>query len=539
MRSRHFVLPALLVTLVTAAPIAQQVPVSTGAAAIREADLREWLTYIASDELQGRATYTEGLGLAAGYISSHLQQWGVKPAGDHGTYLQVVRVLGIRNNSKATVTVNVNGQSRTFKDGEGVSFSKNMGGRQTITGEQIEFVGHGLQVPSSNHDDYAGVDAKGKVLVYLSVSSPSSANTMTSGRGARALSKGAIAVVGPQPPTTPGRASTPTVSPSAAPGGGRGPSAPDNGDFTTVRRYDLPVAPQVTAADEFFEFLFSGSNVKYAELKMIAEKREALPRFPLKGVKMTIDIEPDYQVVRTRITNNVVGIVEGSDPKLRDTYVAFGAHYDHVGYREAGAPAGGDSNPGGCAGQVRETPRPGDNLNNGADDDGSGTVALMALARAFAQEPKPKRSLLFVWHAGEEQGLLGSVYMAEHPVVGSNEKIVAQLNMDMIGRTRCDDPAASNMVLVVGSDRISTELHNLNEDANTSMDKPLTLNYEMNDPADPQSIYTRSDHYSYASKGIPIIFYFTGLHKDYHFVTDEISKIEFPKLARVAQLVYA
>lgn len=200
MRARHFVLPALLVTLVTAAPIAQQVPVSTGAAAIREADLREWLTYIASDELQGRATYTEGLGLAAGYISSHLQQWGVKPAGDHGTYLQVVRVLGIRNNSKATVTVNVNGQSRRFKDGEGVSFSKNMGGRQTITGEQIEFVGHGLQVPSSNHDDYAGVDAKGKVLVYLSVSSPSSANTMTSGRGARALSKGAIAVVGPQPP---------------------------------------------------------------------------------------------------------------------------------------------------------------------------------------------------------------------------------------------------------------------------------------------------------------------------------------------------
>lgn len=537
MRARHVCIPALLVTLVTAAPRAQPQAASTGSASIREADLKEWLTYIASDELQGRATYTEGLGLAAGYISGHLKQWGVKPAGDHGTYLQVVRVQGIRNNSKASVTVDVNGQSRTFKDGEGVSFPKNMGGRQTVTGEQIQFVGHGLQVPASNHDDYAGLDPKGKIIVYLGVTSPSSANTMTSGRGPRALSRGAIASIGPQPPTMAGRANTPP--PAAAAGAGRGQSTPDNGDFTTIRRYDLPVAPQMTATDEFFEFLFSGSSVKYADLKAIAEKREALPRFPLTGVKMTINVEPDYQVVRTRITNNVVGIVEGSDSKLKETYVAFGAHYDHVGYREAGVPAGGDPNPGGCVGQVRETPRPGDNINNGADDDGSGTVALMALAKAFAQGPKPKRSLLFVWHAGEEQGLLGSIYMADHPVVGSNDKIVAQLNMDMVGRTRCDDPAASNMVLIVGSDRISTELHNLNEDANSSMGTPLTLDYEMNDPADPQSIYTRSDHYSYASKGIPIIFYFTGLHKDYHFVTDEISKIEFPKMARVAQLVYA
>ena len=111
--------------------------------------------------------------------------------------------------------------------------------------------------------------------------------------------------------------------------------------------------------------------------------------------------------------------------------------------------------------------------------------------------------------------------------------------MDMIGRNRCDDPAQANTVFVVGSDRISTELHNVNEEANASLSQPLTLDYEMNDPADPQSIYTRSDHYSYAAKGIPIIFFFTGLHQDYHFVTDEIAKIEFPKLTRVTQLVYS
>jgi hypothetical protein len=304
-----------------------------------------------------------------------------------------------------------------------------------------------------------------------------------------------------------------------------------------VQRYDALVKPQLTAQDDFFEFLFSASDVTYADLKAKVAAREPLPRFVVKGAKVTVNVDADYQVVRTRLTNNVVGIVEGGDPKLKDTYVAFGAHYDHTGYVEGTPPQGGGLNPGGCTGQVRPTPRPGDAINNGADDDGSGTVALMALAKAFATGPRPKRSLLFVWHAAEESGLLGSRYHADYPAVPL-EHIVAQLNIDMIGRNRCDDPAEANTVYVVGSDRISTELHNANEDANAGLPKPLTLDYEMNDPADPQSIYTRSDHYSYAAKGIPIIFYFTGLHQDYHFVTDEVSKIEFPKMTRITQLVY-
>ncbi len=190
---------------------------------------------------------------------------------------------------------------------------------------------------------------------------------------------------------------------------------------------------------------------------------------------------------------------------------------------------------GGRGGQAPANPE--DRINNGADDDGSGTVAIMAIARAFAQGPKPKRSLLFVWHAGEENGLLGSRYIADFPVVPI-EKIVAQLNMDMVGRNRNDDPKQANTVLVVGSDRISTELHNLNEDANASLAKPMTMDYEMNDPADTESIYTRSDHYSYAAKGIPIIFYFTGLHPDYHAPSDSVDKIVFDKIQRVAQLAY-
>ena len=495
---------------------------------INETDLKQWLTFLASDELQGRRTYSEGLGIAAGYISSYLQQWGVKPGGDGGTYLQVVKVQGIKVNSKASVTVEANGQSRTFKDGEGITFPRQMGGKQTVTGDEIVFAGYGLQIPDAKIDDYAEISPKGKIVVFIGTqgpaNTPAGANRLLGARSRGALEKGAVAVISQPGGGFGGR-------------GGRGGTQAET-DFTTVQRYDNIIAPQLTAQDEFFEFLFSGSDVKYAELKEAAAKRDPLPRVTLKGVKMTINVEADYQVVRTQRTNNVVGIIEGSDPKLKDTYVALGAHYDHTGYSEGAPPTGGRPGGSGCTGQTQPDPRPGDTIYNGADDDGSGTVALMALARAFATGQRPKRSLLFVWHAGEESGLLGSRFNADYPAVPL-DKIVAQLNIDMIGRTHCDDPANANSVFIVGADRISTELHNLNEDANASLAKPLTLDYALNDPADPLSIYTRSDHYSYAAKGIPIVFFFTGLHKDYHWVTDEVSKIEFPKLARVTQLVYA
>ena len=178
-----------------------------------------------------------------------------------------------------------------------------------------------------------------------------------------------------------------------------------------------------------------------------------------------------------------------------------------------------------------------DRIWNGADDDGSGTVALMALAKAFAEGPKPKRSLIFVWHAGEERGLWGSRYFADYPTVPI-DRIVAQLNIDMIGRNRDDKASEANTVYLVGSDRISTELHALNRAANAALSKPLTLDYEMNDPADLEQVYYRSDHYSYAAKGIPIIFFTTGLHADYHANTDEVSKIEFDKMTRITQMIY-
>jgi Zn-dependent M28 family amino/carboxypeptidase len=232
-----------------------------------------------------------------------------------------------------------------------------------------------------------------------------------------------------------------------------------------------------------------------------------------------------------------VAVVEGSDPQLKHTFVAFGAHYDHVGYAEGEVVTDATGvHRVGAPGRVTPGAEQ-DRIWNGADDDGSGTVALMALARAFAQGPPPKRSLLFVWHAGEERGLYGSRFFADYPTVPL-DSIVAQLNIDMIGRNRDNKASEANTVYLVGSDRISSELDAVSREANVSLPAPLTIDYEMNDPNDPEQLYTRSDHYSYAAKGIPIIFFTTGLHPDYHANTDEVSKIEFDKLTRITQLVY-
>jgi hypothetical protein len=544
MRFRAFLL-AVAAAVTGVALGAQSGAPRGGVASIETGALKAWLNYIASDELQGREVYTEGLGLAASYIADHLRSWGVKPGADDGDYFQTIKVVGVRNASRSTVVASVNGQTRTFEDGEGISLPRNMGRRQTIAGADIRFVGYGLQMPAVDHDDYAGTDPKGEIVVWLGPSGPDTAGAdgfrVLASRTRSAIEKGAVAVIAP-PSGRGGRgrgrgqtSAAQPAQPGQGTGAGRGATTPD---FTTPQRYDLPVAPVVTAQDEFFEFLFSGSEVKYAELKELAAKQRPLPRFTLKNVEVTINVEPDYSIVSSRLSRNIVGIIEGTDPTLKDTYVAFGAHYDHIGYLES-VPSGrgGGADPGGCVGQTRPQPRPGDVVYNGADDDGSGTVAMLAIARAFALGPKPKRSLVFVWHTAEETGLQGSRYNADYPVV-PNEKIVAQLNMDMIGRNRCDQASEANTVYLVGSDRISTDLHNISEDANESLSRPMKLDYEMNDPADPQSIYTRSDHYSYAAKGIPIIFYTTGLHRDYHYLTDEVDKIEWDKLARVTQLIY-
>ena len=503
---------------------------SPGIDAIKTTDLREWLTYIASDELEGRGTYTAGLGLAAGYIQQHLRQWGVTPAGDAGSYIQTARVLGVKAKSRSSVTVTVRGQSRTFKDGEGVTFPAFQGAPRSMTLDRVHFAGYGLHAPGAGQDDFRGRTVRGAAVVFMGGRGPENVDLqqyrrVIGGRGRHATEQlGAAFSVGPAAESAQAARTAETL-----------PASDTRPDFTTAQRLDRPVAPSITASDDFFKFVFSRAPVEYDELKPKADGRAPLSPFDLDDVTLAFTVDVDYTVVRTQFTQNIVGIVEGSDPVLRSGYVALGAHYDHVGYADAEVTTDGSRRPASpgrvTAGAIN------DRIWNGADDDGSGTVALMALAKAFAQGQRPRRSLLFVWHAGEERGLLGSRYFADYPTVPIDQ-IVAQLNLDMIGRNRDDKAEEANTVYVVGSDRISTELHEIHREANASLPKALTLDYEMNDPSDAEQVYYRSDHYSYAAKGIPIIFLTTGLHPDYHANTDDVSKIEFDKLTRVAQLVY-
>ena len=531
-RSTRLFAPAVVAAAVALSlSVAARQGAGPNPAALDTGGMREWLAYLASDELQGRELYTEGLGMAASFIARHLQEWGVKPAAEGGGYFQTVPVTHGSHDGRSGVIVSVNGHSRVFPDGGGMTLSADAGPRRRIQVTDLRFVGYG-GLDAGDAGSGEPVDPGDRpVVVWMGMrgaaASPPSARAQAA-RTRAAVERGASAVIVPA-----GAAGDidRRASVSAA-------KAPRSAGSVTAQRLDRPRPPTIEAHDDFLDFLFSASATPYRELKALADRQQPLPRFALANVTVTIDLESDSPVVATRLSRNVVGIIEGTDPELKSSYVAFGAHYDHIGYQETPPSSPGlAADPNGCVGQQRPRPRRDDVVNNGADDDGSGAVALMAIARAFAKGPRPRRSLVFVWHTGEESGLQGSRYNADYPVV-PNERIIAHLNVDMIGRNRCDRASEGNTVYLIGSDRISTELHNVSEDANASLPAPLTIDYELNDPADPQGLYTRSDHYSYAAKGIPVIFYTTGLHRDYHYLTDEIDKIEWGKLARVTQLVY-
>ena len=532
------VVTAALAVLLAIAPA--QAAGKGGAPPVNARELREWLTYIASDDLQGRAVFSTGIGLAASYIADHLRAWGVKPAGDHGSYLQTVRVVSIKATVHSSVTVEVGGERRTFVDGDGIRFPRNVGAKQQRRVDRVDFVGYGLDVPAVGHEDYRGQAVGGNAVIWLGAAGPADVDQsrvrLLNNRNQYATAeKGAAAVIGAGPAPRAGRGAAGRAAGRAGGAGQAGPNAPD---FTTTERLDQLLPPSATGNDAFFEFLFSRAPVKYAELKRLADARTPLPSFTLDGVTLTFDMNNDYEPVRTQLTQNVVGIVEGTDAQLKSTYVAFGAHYDHIGYADGElttTPEG--TRRAGAPGRVTAGAED-DRIWNGADDDGSGTVTLMAMARAFALGPRPKRSLLFVWHTGEERGRWGSLYFVDHPTVDL-DRIIAQLNVDMVGRNRDDKASEGNSIYLVGSDRISTELDTLAQVANRGLRQPLKLDYELNDPSDPESVYTRSDHYSYAAKGIPIIFYTGALHPDYHANTDDVSKIEFDKMARIGALIYA
>jgi hypothetical protein len=481
---------------------------------ITQRQLFDYLSFIASDELEGRDTPSRGQNIAAKFIALHLSRWGYVPAGDSSSYFQKILLHKTRLVPSAS-TIELNGTSFVFG---GDFIAQSVAGAVSAP---MVFVKNGYIVRSKEIDPYQGIDVKGKVMIVLD-GYPKGVT-----RGDFGLKLGEDYDTPTNYAKTHGAAGI-ILIPSAKMLGQwerEKKSAVERGELSVPAFADSgtkrPV-PSVTASLRMVDAIFAGekTGVQSMSVRSSADSSKPFMLDPAKKITVKIGVRID-----TLYTQNIVAVLKGTESKLKDEYVAFGAHYDHVG--------------------LRFEPVNGDSIYNGADDDGSGTVGLLAMAEAFAAGPKPKRSLLFVWHTGEEKGLWGSKYFTQYPTVPLSN-IVTQLNIDMIGRSkpdtgdasRNDDYSGPNEIFSIGSNMMSSELGALNETVNASLYK-LKLNYKFDDPADPNRLFYRSDHYNYAKNGVPIVFYFDGLHEDYHRVTDEVGKIDFQKLTAVTRTIYA
>ena len=512
---RKFLLAlALAGTLAASAPAQMPKPVmmSEGmknAEAITAAEMKDYLYFVASDEMAGRNTPSKELDLTAKFIALNLSRWGLKPGGDNGTYFQTIRL----KRSKADLTQsNVTIGDKTFKGGDDFLLQQPSNG--TVSGNLV-FAGNGWLVKSKSLDAYAGLDVKDKIVVVASTGGLPRGVTVRDFSGAQgvdwadpytyAKSKGAKGLIVILP------------NASAAWDTMRQRMSGNNAPYAVDKAAGEPAVPVVMASQAMADALLNGEKFNSTQL---ADATGATFSFAApKTVNITAKDASEYAT-----TQNVIGILEGSDVKLKSEYVAIGAHYDHVG---TGRPVNGDA------------------IYNGADDDGSGTVAVLTLAHAFSlSNPRPKRSIMFAWHAGEEKGLWGSAYLVEHPPVPL-ANIVTQLNIDMIGRTKAvgdTKEANANLtgpgeIYIIGSSLMSTQLGALSEKVNNGYQK-LKFNYKYDAPDDTERLFYRSDHYNYAKKGIPVIFYFDGVHEDYHQPGDSPDKIDYNKMEQVARTVF-
>jgi hypothetical protein len=471
-----------------------------GYEAIRASDLSARLHFIASPELEGRETTFRGQKVAARYIASEFQRLGLKPIGDSGSYFQRFGVEATKISESSTIAVkNAQGTSTFAIQKDFVSMSAQ---DAPITASAV-FIGYmDAKVDSSltkgriviafpgRKEDARDTTVPAMRRMGLIRQFPGSLATIAVGddfgnssierlsnRFAPAMRNGVLSVVG------------------AEPRGGRG-----------GRGFPTLVSPAV--ANEILKE--TGRSV--SQLRDAAYQDSAFRPISLNQSTITIDIKNSKEL---KSTENVVGFLEGSDPVLKDQVVAFTAHYDHLGITADGT------------------------VYPGADDDGSGTVTVLQLAQAFTTNPvKPKRSILFMTVVGEEKGLWGSEWYVKHPIIPL-EKTVADLNTDMVGRIdkKYDDLKNPNYVYVIGSDKISTQLDSVLKVSNKGTEN-LVLDYTYNDDKDPNQFYRRSDHYNFARNGIPIVFFFTGVHADYHKPTDTVDKILFDRMAKIVRVIY-
>jgi hypothetical protein len=478
--------------------------------------LRNHLEFIASDELEGRDTPSRGLDIAALYIAAHLKRFGIKPAGDNGTYFQNVPLKRNKIDPQNT-RFSLNNQTFNYGDDFLTSFNS-----ANISASNIVYVSHGWVVKWKNIDPYQGIDVKDKIIVIVNSLPKGVTFNEFQGKTAGedyfspvlyAQTHGAKAVIAFG--TFANLAGWQTTKFNQTERGGL--------DFGTPQ---IPITiPTITVTPRLINAIFQGEKSNGANIYTKAVTQDFVEPFDLTPAKkISLSVAVKTEDIHTQ---NVVGVLEGSDAVLKNEYVAIGAHYDHVG-----------TNP--------NAPGP-DKIWNGADDDGSGTVSVLAMAEAFSKgAQRPKRSILFIWHAGEEKGLWGSDYFTDHPTVPMSQ-IVTELNIDMIGRYQ--NPGDENHprnkllpkpgeVFLIGSKMMSTELGEVSETTNKAF-LNLQFNYKYDDPNDPERYFYRSDHYNYARKGVPIIFYMDGDHADYHQPSDSVEKINFEQMEKVARTIFA
>ena len=497
------------------------------AAAITPADLMTRLYIFSDDSMQGRRVGTEGHRRGTAYIEREVRRLGLVPAGDSGGYFQNLPV-----------------------------FERTLAGGQSLTVGGNTFKPWIDYLPRDNGP--TARDFSGAPVVYGGVWG----DTATMISPAQAAGKFIVLTV---------------------------PNAPDGTPRWQVNRpaltqyYGDAMAIAIASLDAMDRQSRQILNEPSVGLRSPEDRMPPVPAFLYASSAMTSALlgEPARSLTRGKWTGrtvsgsmhftdaaaparNVVAVLTGSDQALRGQYVAIGAHNDHIGFNHdpvdhdslrafnAVVRPGGEDDPPRAASPEELTrvraildslrrihPPRLDSIYNGADDDGSGTVALLEIAESFVNAAtKPKRSILFIWHAGEEEGLWGSEYFTDHPTV-PRDSIVTELNMDMIGRGRSSDVkgGGSGYLQLIGSRRLSTELGDLVETVARTEPTPFRFDYQFDANGHPQQYYCRSDHYEYARYGIPIAFFSTGGHRDYHQVTDEAEYIDYDQLARVTTLV--
>ncbi len=445
---------------------------------ITQKDLKTHLSILASDEYEGRETAMPGQKKAAKYIANYFEKIGLQKGYYDTSYFQNFPV-DVKDPTKIAITVG--GKKMTFLND---FFYMGSFVDTSYTDLEVVYVNYG--VIGENYSDYAGLNVKGKA-VLLKEGMPKGVEVKGDWDNWRkklkvAKDNGAVAV------------------------------------FTINQHFDERVNRiRSFIANPRMQLHNKGQKDKIKTLPNIFISPETAQNFfnvsvDSKKGQLTPKIQLLLEINQVLSSSNVLGYIEGTDKK--EELVVITAHYDHLGY-DAGE------------------------ICNGADDDGSGTVAVLELAQAFIKAKKAgkgtRRSILFMTVSGEEKGLLGSEYYTENPVY-KLKNTICDLNIDMIGRID-DQHLTNNYVYLIGADKISSDLHDISEKANTEKIQ-LELDYTFNREDDPNRFYYRSDHYNFAEKGIPVIFYFSGTHEDYHKPTDDVEKIDFEKIEKTTKLVF-